>query len=182
MGVVVSSQFKDSRRQKGLAKKGDWLYFRTATRRGIVMTIDRFSGAFLVLVGLIVVWERRVLPLGTTHHPGPGYVPLLLAILLILLGAILFIRGKGSAALGSLGWPEAPHAIAILGCCVAVTVLMEWIGYRLTLLIVLGFLFGIVERINLWLTLLLTAGLSLGTFWLFDTFLRVPLPRGGWGF
>ena len=60
------------------------------------MTIDRLSGAFLVLVGLFVVWERRVLPLGTTSHPGPGYVPLLLAILLIVFGAILIARGKGA--------------------------------------------------------------------------------------
>ncbi len=62
------------------------------------MTIDRLSGAFLVLVGLFVVWERRVLPLGTTSHPGPGYVPLLLAILLIVFGAILIVRGKGAPA------------------------------------------------------------------------------------
>jgi hypothetical protein len=32
------------------------------------------------------------------------------------------------------------------------------------------------------LTLALTLGFSLGTFWLFDSLLRVPLPRGGWGF
>ena len=50
------------------------------------------------------------------------------------------------------------------------------------MLLVMGFLFGVMERIKLWLTLLLTFGFSFGTFWLFDTLLRVPLPRGGWGF
>jgi hypothetical protein len=39
-----------------------------------------------------------------------------------------------------------------------------------------------MERLRLWLALALTLGLSLGTFWLFDTLLRVPLPRGAWGF
>lgn len=146
------------------------------------MTIDRLSGAFLVLVGLFVVWERRVLPLGTTGHPGPGYVPLLLAILLIVFGAILIVRGKGAPALRSVSWPEAPHAVAILGCCIFTTLFMETIGYRLTMLLALGFLFGVMERIKIWLTLLLTFGFSFGTFWLFDTLLRVPLPRGGWGF
>jgi hypothetical protein len=146
------------------------------------MTIDRLSGAFLVLVGLFVVWERRVLPLGTAYRPGPGYFPLLLAILLIIFGAILIIRGKGTPSIRSVSWPEAPHAIAILGCCIFTTLFMETIGYRLTLLLVMGFLFGVMERIKLWLTLLLTFGFSFGTFWLFDTLLRVPLPRGGWGF
>lgn len=146
------------------------------------MTIDRVSGAFLVLVGLFVVWERRVLPLGTASRPGPGYVPLLLAVLLIILGLILIARGKQAKELRSVSWTEAPHALAILGCCVFVSLFMETIGYRLTLLLTLGFLFGYVERIKPWLTLVLTMGFSLGTFWLFDSLLRVPLPRGEWGF
>ena len=146
------------------------------------MTIDRLSGAFLVLVGLFVVWERRVLPLGTAHRPGPGYVPLLLAILLILLGVILIARGKDAPKLRSVSWPEAPHALAILGCCAFLTFFMETLGYRLSMLIALGFLFGVMERIKPWLTLALTCGFSFGTFWLFDTLLRVPLPRSGWGF
>lgn len=146
------------------------------------MTIDRLSGAFLFFLGLFIVWERRVLPLGSTSHPGPGYVPLLLAILLILFGVILFARGKGSPALSSLSWPEAPHAAAILGCCLFISLFMETIGYRLTMLVTMGFLFGIVERIKPWLTLVLTGGFAFGSFWLFDTLLRVPLPRGGWGF
>jgi len=146
------------------------------------MTIDRVSGVFLMLLGLFVVWERRVLPLGTASRPGPGYFPLLLAILLIVLGAILIVRGKDAAKIRSVSWPEAPHAVAILGCCFFVSLFMETIGYRLTLLLVLGFLFGVMERIKLWLTLVLTFGFSLGTFWLFDSLLRVPLPRGGWGF
>ncbi len=146
------------------------------------MTIDRLSGAFLVLVGLFVVWERRVLPLGTTRHPGPGYFPLLLAILLILFGVILIVRGKDAPALRSVSWPEAPHTVAILGCCIFITLFMETIGYRLTMVLALGFLFGVMERIKPWLAVTLTAGFSLGSFWLFDSLLRVPLPRGGWGF
>jgi hypothetical protein len=146
------------------------------------MTIDRVSGAFLMLLGLFVVWERRVLPLGTASRPGPGYFPLLLAILLIVLGAILIVRGKEAKKIRSVCWSEAPHAVAILGCCLFISLFMETIGYRLTLLLTLGFLFGFMERIKVWLTLVLTLGFSLGTFWLFDSLLRVPLPRGGWGF
>jgi len=146
------------------------------------MTIDRVSGAFLVLVGLFVVWERRVLPLGSASRPGPGYVPLLLALLLIVLGVILIARGKHAKDIRSVSWTEAPHALAILGCCIFVSLFMETIGYRLTLLLALGFLFGYMERIKPWLTLVLSFGFSLGTFWLFDSLLRVPLPRGEWGF
>jgi putative tricarboxylic transport membrane protein len=136
----------------------------------------------LVVLGLFVAWERRVLPLGTHGNPGPGYFPLLLALLLVVLGALLVCRRGASAALRALSWPEAPHALAILGCTLFATLLLERIGYRITMLIILGFLFGVMERLRLWQLLGLTLGLALGTFWLFDTLLKVPLPRGPWGF
>jgi hypothetical protein len=146
------------------------------------MTVDRLSGTALVLLGLFVVWERRVLPLGTHHRPGPGYFPLLMAILLIVLGSLLVLQGKSSPQLRNTSWAEAPHAIAILACSVFVTLFLERIGYRVAMCLCLAFLFGVIERLRPWLALALTLGLSLGTFWLFDSLLRVPLPRGPWGF
>jgi putative tricarboxylic transport membrane protein len=151
-------------------------------RPGRGLTVDRLSGAILILLGLFVVWERRVLPLGSAQYPGPGYFPLFLALLLVLFGAILLFPGRAAAPLRSISWSEATHALPLLGCCVLVTLFMERIGYRITMAFVLGVLFGILERMPLWLVLILTAGLSLGSFWLFDSLLRVPLPRGGWGF
>jgi putative tricarboxylic transport membrane protein len=145
-------------------------------------TIDRVSGVVLILIGLFVTWERRTLPLGTAGNPGPGYFPLLLAILLILFGTIMVLRGNHGRLFSTLTWSEAPHAIPILGCCIFIALFMERIGYRITLLLVLGFLFGIIERISVWLVLLLTIVLSAGSFWLFDNLLRVPLPRGWWCF
>jgi hypothetical protein len=59
---------------------------------------------------------------------------------------------------------------------------METIGYRVTMVLILGFLFGFLERLKIWQVLALTLSLAFGSFWLFDTFLKVPLPRGGFGF
>ena len=43
------------------------------------------------------------------HPPsGSGYVPLLLAILLIIFGAILIVRGKGAPAFRSIAWSSPP--------------------------------------------------------------------------
>ncbi len=110
------------------------------------------------------------------------YFPLLLAILLILLGGILAIHGRKSVALRSVKWPEVRTAMAILGCCAFATLGMETFGYRVTMVLILGFLFGVLERLKIWHVLLLTLSLALGSFWLFDHFLKVPLPRGGFGF
>ena len=115
-------------------------------------------------------------------NPGPGYFPLLLAILLILLGGILLVRGGQAVALRTVKWPEARTAMAILACCTFATLGMETIGYRVTMVLILGFLFGFLERLKIWQVCALTLSLAFGSFWLFDTFLKVPLPRGGFGF
>lgn len=146
------------------------------------MTIDRISGAFLFFLGIAVAWEGRVLPLGTHGRPGPGYFPLLLSVLLGVLGLLIFLRGRSSARLPSIRWEEAGHAAAILACSFLATFGIEKLGYRITMILILGFLFGVVERLKLWLVFVLTVGLSLGSFWVFDSLLRVILPRGGFGF
>ena len=146
------------------------------------MTIDRISGGFLLLVGLFVIWERRVLPLGTQSHPGPGYFPLVLAVLLVILGGLLLLQGGRGPAFRTLKWGEGRHAAAILGCSFFATFAMELIGYRITMILILAFLFGGVERLKTWQVFSLTLAMALGSFWVFDTFLKVPLPRGNWGF
>jgi hypothetical protein len=84
--------------------------------------------------------------------------------------------------LRSIRWEEAGHAGAILACSFLATFGIERLGYRITMILILGFLFGVVERLKLWQVFALTIGLSLGTFWVFDSLLRVILPRGGFGF
>jgi len=98
------------------------------------------------------------------------------------MGTLLILRGGLSSPFRSVSWSEAPHAIAILGCSIFATLFMERIGYRISMLVIMGFLFGVMERLRLWQTLILSLVFSFGTFYLFDTLLRVPLPRGGWGF
>src|SRR5512147_2417215 len=132
------------------------------------MTIDRTSGAFLFLLGVVVAWEDRVLPLGTHGRPGPGYFPLLLSVILGILGLLLFLRGRSSAHLRSVRWEEAKHAAAILACSFLATFGIERLGYRITMIVILGFLFGIVERMKLWQVVVLTISLPLGSFWVFD--------------
>lgn len=146
------------------------------------MSTDRLSGIALVLLSIYVIFENRVLPLGSHLHPGPGYFPLLLSCLLGALGLILIAQGRGAPPLPSLKWEEAPHAIAILACTFFTTFAIETLGYRITMILVLGFLFGVMERIKPWKAIVLAAGLSLGTFWLFNTGMKVILPRGAWGF
>lgn len=143
---------------------------------------DRVSGAFLLLVSLLVLWESRVLPLGSLRNPGPGYMPALLALALAALSIAIILFGRTSPPVDSIKWGEGKHALAILLACGFAALTLERFGFRMTMVLLLVFLLGAVERLKPLLVLSVSLGLSLVSFWFFHNLLRVPLPRGPLGF
>jgi putative tricarboxylic transport membrane protein len=147
----------------------------------IMHTIDRIAGTVLSLFALWVIWESRQLPLGSFRLPGPAFVPVLLAVLLLVFGVLIAATGGYAERFRSLRWNELPHATAILIVCLFSALALERLGYRLTIFLVLAFLVKVVEKKGWILTAIFALALSFGSFFLFYTLLRVPLPIGPWG-
>ena len=145
------------------------------------MTTDRLAGAALVLIGIVAIWESRAFPLGSLHRPGPAFMPVLLAALLVLFGVAVAAMGAGAGRLFDVGWSEWRHAAAIFGCCAFAAWGLDRLGYRVTMAVVLAVLFLVLERLRVVTGLVLTVGMAWGSFYLFDTLLKVPLPRGPFG-
>jgi hypothetical protein len=146
-----------------------------------VLTTDRVAGAALALLALVVFWESRKLPLGSLSNPGPAYMPVVLAGVLLASGVALVTLGGGAAKLAAAGWSEWRHAVAIFAVCAFGAWALERLGYRATVALALAFMLGVVERRGVVFTVAFSLALAVGTFLLFDTLLRVPLPRGPFG-
>jgi putative tricarboxylic transport membrane protein len=146
-----------------------------------MLTTDRIGGSALCLLALFVMWESRALPLGSWRQPGPGYFPVLLAALLLILGALVWAMGGDAPSVADVGWTEARHAVVILAVGAFICLGLERLGYRLTMLAALVFLVRLVERKSLWASAVFAFALSFGSYYLFDTLLRVPLPRAPFG-
>jgi putative tricarboxylic transport membrane protein len=119
--------------------------------------------------------------MGGLARPGPGLLPAVLAVVLVAFGVVMIARGGGGEPLGALRWSESAHALAILGVCAFVGLALERLGWRLTVGLALLVLLRGLERRSLGFALALTLAIALGSFWLFDTLLKVPLPRGPFG-
>lgn len=143
--------------------------------------IDRISGAVFVAIALLVAWENRAYPLGSLFEPGPGYMPLGLAIALGAFGLIVALRGHASPLLDTIGWTESRRAIVLLIGCGVAAFALEHIGYRLTTIALLVFMLGVVERKRPLMTLLVAFGFAFISYFIFATQLNVQLPRGPWG-
>lgn len=142
---------------------------------------DQLSGLMLVALAVFVGWENRVYPLGSLQEPGPGYTPLLIAIFLGVMGLLIALRGSASDRVADTAWPEAKRAVIILAACGVATYALEEIGYRITIAALLLFFLGALERRKPLVVATVSIAFSLLSFYLLGDLLRVPLPRGPWG-
>lgn len=143
---------------------------------------DQFSGLMLLALALYVGWENRSYPLGSLQEPGPGYVPLLIAVFLGAMGLLIAVWGGKSSPLATMRWPEATRAALILAACAIGAFALERIGYRITVIVVLIFFLGVLERKRPLPVALVSIGFSLISFYVVGDLLHVPLPRSPWGF
>lgn len=146
-----------------------------------MLTTDRVAGGALALIALVVFWESGKLPLGSFRTPGPAYMPIVLAAILLVFGTCLVVTGGRARAFRGVGWREWRHAVAIFAVCAFAALALERLGYRTTVTVALAFLLGVVERKGIVFAVVFSLALALGSFLLFDTLLRVPLPRGPFG-
>jgi len=147
------------------------------------MTIDRFGGGMLALLALFTIEEtwRLRLPMGNLQSPGPAYMPVLLAMLLLVFGVLVAAMGGRAARVAEVVWSEWRHAMMILVVIAFIALTLERLGYRITIAVALAFMIGVLERRSIVTAAVFALVFAAGSFYLFETLLRVPLPRSPWG-
>ena len=70
---------------------------------------DFFSGLMFVVAGVAFAWDATTHNLGDGARMGPGYFPLLLGVMLVLIGAIvlftsLVVETEGGDRVGNWAW------------------------------------------------------------------------------
>lgn len=147
------------------------------------------AAGVLLVICLIWAWESVQLSLVDKLGPGPGFFPFWLS----LIGAVL-----SAVVLGQVTWsrtePADPEAeplvprgiaaariIAILLTVALAAALMEWIGFRLAMLVFnAGLLVALGER-RWWAVALFAVAGSFGVYYVFNNLLDVILPVGVFG-
>jgi len=151
---------------------------------------QRIGALALVAVGLLFIWRSAAdLPFGTVDNPGPALTPFVLGVLLVGF-ALWTALGNASGALDPIEAETeeaatepgaARHAMFVIVGIVASALGFAFLGYRVTILALLLFYLGIVERKPVLTVLLVSIGLAYGSHALFVHVLKVSLPSGPWG-
>ena len=143
---------------------------------------DRASSFVLVAFAFVAVNEARKLRFGSLSSPGPGFVPLCLAVALAFVGLLLLWR--------ALREPESPAPPAALGArwksvvsliaLVAYTFALEPLGFLLATAALLFFFFRVLDGQRWWVALTSAVAISLLSYLVFARALHLRQPEGPW--
>ena len=118
--------------------------------------------------------------MGTFRHPGVGFLPFALSIILIALSLALIISRWKKETPSTPFWSRRSWLRPLLGVVILglYALVIEKLGFPLTTLIFLLVWMGVIERIH-WLKMVsISIGVTLVLYLIFGFFLEVPVPMG----
>jgi hypothetical protein len=143
----------------------------------MILRRDHVAGGVFVAGGAILFALSGDLPFGTLSSPGAGMMPKLVLILLIVLGACLMLRASESPPLAAVSWTDLAHAATIVAAASVAIGTYTVIGFIPSMFLMLFALIYVVERRNIWRALAVSICVTIGSYYLFNTLLKSPLPR-----
>jgi hypothetical protein len=143
---------------------------------------DRIAWVALLFFGGFVIYESlQISYYGSDFGPGPGFFSFWLGVLVIGIAVLELARGirrRGNAPLTV--FPDRGGLLrmgCVLGALTAVVLLIDRLGYSLTIFLFASVLLRALGRRPWWLTLLLALAGGFGTGYVFRQ-LQVMLPGG----
>jgi hypothetical protein len=141
---------------------------------------DLVTASVLALLGVVVVSDAVRLGIGWgTDGPKSGFFPFWLGVLLIAACALICLQAARRASLKPFVTRERFRPVLkVLAPAVALVVVMQWLGLYVAGALYTAFYMRWIGR-HSWLAVLAVAILfPLGTFFVFEKWFLVPMPKG----
>jgi putative tricarboxylic transport membrane protein len=160
--------------------------FWSRTGEEIVDKRDIASGVVLLFISILILLASLRLGLGPYRSPGPGFIPFWASLLLAFLSCLLLgrrlLRPKAAVSLGEL-WKDRSWAFTVIVVSVLIVygIVLPKLGYLLATFGLMLVLFSL-GKMKTWAVIPSSVLAVLLTYGLFDSLLKMPLPRGILGF
>jgi tripartite tricarboxylate transporter TctB family protein len=134
------------------------------------------GGAFVVFGGTVIALSGD-LPTGRLSMPGSGFLPMILAVLMIVFGVALFFRANAeSTPLSEVSWSDGKHALTVIAITAAAIALYTKLGFIITMILMMASLLIIIERKNPLRAAAYSVAVVMVAYVCFAFLLKSPLP------
>ena len=136
---------------------------------------DFLSGLMFVGIGALGIFMAKDYPVGSALRMGPGYFPIVLSGILILMGIYCFVQGLLHPQRIEASW--SLRALIILPIATIVFgLLMEHAGFIPALIVLVFISASAGNEFKLWEVVVMALGLTVGSWALFIWGLGLPYP------
>lgn len=148
---------------------------------------DQITGIVMLVFSVAVMEGSRRMPPSGTFGPGAGFLPFWLGVAMAILSIILLVNATREPvqASGPSPFPKGRAIVAILeaaGSLAAFILLLETLGFLLSIALLTAFLLRVVEREGWLTTVTVAVANSAGLYVIFQMLLGVSLPKNILGF
>ena len=134
------------------------------------------GGAFVVFGGAVIALSGD-LPTGRLSMPGSGFLPMILAVLMIVFGlALLFRANAESTPLSEVSWSDGKHALMVIAITAAAIALYTKLGFIITMVLMMASLLIVIERKNPLRAAAYSISVVMVAYVCFAFLLKSPLP------
>lgn len=148
---------------------------------------DQASAAFWFVLGAIIAIASVPCDLGTLDSPGTGFLPFLAGLAISFFSIIGLAHGSLRQKKG-VGWKpvmrdvEWKKYLTVLLSLLAYALLLKPFGFLLCTLLFVGFLLVAVQPQRWYVVISGAVGTAIGTYGIFEIWLKAQLPKGPLGF
>jgi hypothetical protein len=153
-----------------------------------MVNLEKMSGALLFLFGLIIFLKSLDYPLGSLGLPGAGVFPLLASALLMALSISIIISSHMKRHERMIPKPtffpakETPKRIMFgFVSLLAFRYLLPLIGFAPSTFLFIFFLGKVLARYSLGVNVVFSVLTAFVSYYLFQVWLKIPLPKGLFG-
>ena len=148
---------------------------------------DRSSSLFWLVVGIGIAISSLKYGFGTLHEPGPGFITFFAGAILTLLSLSLFFSSlrdqKDRSGFHNL-WAglEPGKVLYVIVLLIAYTFLLKPMGFLISTFLLLFLLFRVKGTYRLKTIFLISFLVTVGSYIIFEIWLKAQLPKGVLGF
>ena len=148
---------------------------------------DQVSAAFWLVLGALIAIASVPCDLGTLDSPGTGFLPFLAGLAISFFSIIGLVHGSLSRKRGG-GWKpvvrdvEWKKSMTVLLSLLAYALLLRPLGFLLCTLFFISFLLATVKPQRWYVVISGAIGTAIGTYGIFEVWLKAQLPKGPLGF
>jgi len=140
---------------------------------------EAVAAACWIVFGAAVAAYALTFPLGGFREPGPGFLPFAAGLIIAALGTAILVTTRGAGAgIVAVSRPGLVRIAVTIGAIVAVILLLESLGFVLTIFFLMLVLLRAVAGHTTGIAVLYAVATAASVFVVFRVLLGMPLPQG----